>query len=161
MFHALHQFLKTERALYLYAGIIGLLSLSAGSILYIFQGPQYFALGLIFIGLLEVLVMFPSYFRYPIKIKQKQDLLQKEAAAFVKSEINISHQAIQTFVLLKRIYGSLFLVFSISLLLFNMSSWLSGLLFALCIHLAFAIGIDYFGEKFTKIYLSALTKQPT
>jgi len=152
----LSHFLASEKLLYLAAGIIGLFSAAIGLLFILLSNHKSFAITLIFIGLIEIAAMFPAYFKYQQKFDDKVSVYETDAIAFAQSEIVTSEKALKSFFWLKLIYGGLIVILILAMSFISPESILFGIFTALILHLAFAITIDNFGEKYTKTYLTEL-----
>lgn len=149
------QYLQSERLLGLSAGIVGLLSITSGVIFYI-NKPQFraFAITMIIIGLIEAGLFITGYF-----LVNNQANVNKKIAQFeIKKEIFLQtdkimvNKNLKAFFILKLIYGMTFITLAIVLSKVNIKPIYFGIFTALMIHLAAAIVIDTFGERYTKIY---------
>ncbi len=149
------QYLQSERLLGLSAGIVGLLSITTGVIFYI-NKPQFkaFAITMIIIGLIEAGLFITGYF-----LVNNQANVNKKIAQFeIKKEIFLQtdkimvNKNLKAFFILKLIYGITFITLAIVLSKVNIKPIYFGIFTALMIHLAAAIVIDTFGERYTKIY---------
>jgi len=149
------QYLQSERLLGLSAGIVGLLSITSGVIFYI-NKPQFraFAITMIIIGLIEAGLFITGYF-----LVNNQANVNKKIAQFeIKKEIFLQtdkimvNKNLKAFFILKLIYGITFITLAIVLSKVNIKPIYFGIFTALMIHLAAAIVIDTFGERYTKIY---------
>ena len=152
----LSHFLASEKSLYLAAGIIGIVSAVLGLLFILFSNHKSFAITLIFIGLIEVAAMFPAYLKYQQKFDDKVSVYEADPIAFAQSEIVTSEKALKSFFSLKLIYGGLIVILILAMSFISPESMLFGIFTALILHLAFAITIDNFGEKYTKTYLNGL-----
>lgn len=152
----IHEFLNRERTLFLFAGIIGIISVIVGLLFLLFSNHKSFAITMLVIGILEMAVMFPTYFNYQKKIDSKISMYHVNEAEFFKTETIATEKALKSFFLLKLIYGILIVVFIVAMYFISPKSLLFGIFTALILHLALAITIDNFGEIYTKKYLSEL-----
>jgi len=152
----IHDYLNSEKTLYLFAGMIGITSLVGGLLFLLLSNHRSFAITLVVIGALEMAVMFPVYHNYQKKIDEKISLYKRNEAEFLKSESLVVEKALNSFFWLKLTYGFLILVFIVLLSFLSSKPVLHGIFTALILHLGFAITIDSFGEKITKKYRSEL-----
>ena len=152
----LSHFLNSEKTLYLAAGIIGIISVIAGLLFLIWSNHKSFAITMIFIGVLEIVAMFPAYLKHHQKTDDKISVYENNASDFRESEIKNSKKALKSFFRLKLAYALLIVLLILSMSFLSTGSILFGIFTALIIHLAFAITIDNFGEKYTKTYLTEL-----
>jgi len=65
------EFLNSEKTLYLFAGIIGIVSVIVGLLFLLLSNHKSFATTMIVIGILEIAVMFPTYLKYQQNIDDK------------------------------------------------------------------------------------------
>jgi glucan phosphoethanolaminetransferase (alkaline phosphatase superfamily) len=151
-------FLNSEKALYLFAGIVGFISVVVGLLFLLFSNHKSFAVTMIVIGVLEMAVMFPAYLKYQQKIEEKISVYKSNEKDFLETESLKTQSALKSFFWLKLVYGILIIVFILIMSRLSSSSILFGIFTALIIHFAVAITIDNFGEKFTKLYLTELRK---
>lgn len=152
------EFLNSEKALYLFAGIIGFISVVVGLFFLLFSNHKSFAITMLVIGVLEMSVMFPTYLKYQQKIEDKISVYKSNEKVFFEKESLKTEQALKSFFWLKLIYGILILALILLMSRLNSNSILFGIFTALIIHFAVAITIDNFGEKYTKKYLAELKK---
>ncbi len=152
------EFLNSEKALYLFAGIIGFISVVVGLFFLLFSNHKSFAITMLVIGVLEMSVMFPTYLKYQQKIEDKISVYKSNEKVFFEKESLKTEQALKSFFWLKLIYGILILALILLMSRLNSNSILFGIFTALIIHFAVAITIDNFGEKYTKKYLTELKK---
>jgi hypothetical protein len=150
-------FLNSEKTLYLFAGIIGIVSVIIGLLFLLFSNHKSFATTMIVIGILEIAVMFPTYLKYQQKVDDKISVYENNKSDFVKTETIATEKAMKSFFLLKLTYGILIIVLILAMSFLSTKSILFGIFTALILHFAFAITIDNFGEKYTKKYLIELT----
>nr|WP_321230717.1 hypothetical protein [uncultured Psychroserpens sp.] len=151
------EFLNSEKTLYLFAGIIGIVSMLVGLLFLLFSNHKSFAITMIVIGILEMAVMFPTYLKYEQKINDKISIYKSNGTEFLETESISSKKALKSFFWLKLTYGILIVVLILAMSFLSPKSILFGIFMALILHFAFAITIDNFGEKFTKKYLTELT----
>ena len=151
------EFLNSEKSLFLSAGILGAISLIVGLLFLIFSTHKSFAITMIVIGVLEMVMMFPTYIKYQQTIDTKISTYESDVTGFIATESITTEKALTSFFRLKLIYGILIVVLSLAMSFINDKSLLLGVFSALIIHLALAITIDNFGEKYTKAYLTELT----
>ncbi|MFD2916361.1 hypothetical protein [Psychroserpens luteus] len=151
------EFLNSEKTLYLFAGIIGIVSMLVGLLFLLFSNHKSFAITMIVIGILEMAVMFPTYLKYEQKINDKISIYKSNGTEFLETESISSKKALKSFFWLKLTYGILIVALILAMSFLSPKSILFGIFMALILHFAFAITIDNFGEKFTKKYLTELT----
>ncbi|MCL7764893.1 hypothetical protein MPF19_15825 [Polaribacter sp. Z014] len=151
-------YLSSERSLFLSAGIIGSVSLVVGLLFLMFSNYKSFAITMIVLGILEMAVMLPTYIKYQQKIDLKISTYESGIPAFTKAEIINTEKALKSFFRLKLFYGILIVLLILTMSFLSSKSLLFGIFTALIIHLAFAITIDNFGEKYTNKYLTELLK---
>lgn len=156
----LFEYLSSERLLVLGAAIIGILSVLVGLVFLQFQ-PNYkaFALTMLIIGSIESAVFFTNYFNFPNKVQAQVENYNQDNEQFKQEQITISQSALKSFFWLKLIYAVLIVIFSILISRLHANSVFVGILSALILHLAFAITIDNFGERYTKKYNSELIEK--
>ncbi|WP_452231858.1 hypothetical protein [Lacinutrix sp. MEBiC02595] len=152
-------FLKSEKTLYLFTGIIGVVSVIVGLLFLIFSNHKSFATTMIVIGILEMAVMFPIYLKYQQKIDDKISIYEKNKTDFLKTETIAMEKAMQSFFWLKLTYGILIVILILVMSFLSKNSVLFGIFTALILHFTFAITIDNFGEKYTEKYLIELQLQ--
>ncbi len=152
----IYEFLNSERTLYLSAGIIGVISVVVGLLFLFFANHKSFAITMIVIGVLEMIIMFPTYLKYQQKIDNKISNYQTDETEFFKSESVATEKALKSFFRLKLIYGILIVAIILGMSFLSPKSIMFGISIALILHLAFAITIDNFGEIYTKKYLAEL-----
>jgi len=150
------EFLNSEKTLYLFAGIIGIVSVIVGLLFLLLSNHKSFATTMIVIGILEIAVMFPTYLKYQQNIDDKISVYENNKTDFVKTETIASEKAMKSFFWLKLTYGILIVVLILVMSFLSPKSILFGIFTALILHFAFAITIDNFGEKYTKKYLTEL-----
>tara|TARA_R110002167_G_scaffold115853_11_gene290504 strand:- start:2747 stop:3220 length:474 start_codon:yes stop_codon:yes gene_type:complete len=151
-------FLNSEKTLYLFAGIIGVVSVLVGLLFLGFSNHKSFAVTLLVIGGLEMAVMFPTYLKYQQKIEDKISVYKSDEKGFMEIERLKTEQALKSFFWLKLVYGILIVALILIMTRLSSNSMLFGIFTALIIHFAFAITIDNFGERYTKKYLMELQK---
>ena len=151
------EFLNSEKTLYLFAGIIGVVSVIVGLLFLLLSNHKSFATTMIVIGILEMAVMFPTYFKYQQKTNDKISIYKSNETEFLVSESISTEKALKSFFWLKLTYGVLIVVLILAMSFLSPKSILFGIFTALILHFAFAITIDNFGEKYTKKYLTELT----
>jgi len=152
------EFLDSEKTLYLFAGIIGVLSVVVGLLFLLFSNHKSFAIAMIVIGILEMAVMFSTYLKYQQKIDDKISIYKRNGTEFLETESISTEKALKSFFWLKLTYGILIVVLILAMSFLSPKSILFGIFTALILHFAFAITIDNFGEKYTKKYLTELPK---
>ncbi|WP_458627066.1 hypothetical protein [Winogradskyella sp. PC D3.3] len=150
------EFLNSEKTLYLFAGLIGTVSVIVGLLFLVFSNHKSFATTMIVIGALEMAVMFPTYLKYQQKIDAKISVYETNKTDFTKTETIASEKAMKSFFWLKLTYGILIVVLILVMSFLSPRSVLFGIFSAFILHFAFAITIDNFGEKYTKTYLTEL-----
>ncbi|AXT52938.1 hypothetical protein D1818_19720 [Aquimarina sp. BL5] len=151
------EFFNSEKTLYLFAGIIGVVSVIVGLLFLLLSNHKSFAITMIVIGILEMAVMFPTYYKYQQKINDKISTYKSNETEFLVSESKSTEKALKSFFWLKLTYGVLIVVLILAMSFLSPKSILFGIFTALILHFAFAITIDNFGEKYTKEYLTELT----
>lgn len=159
MEHILSEFLKSEKSLYLFTGLIGVFSMAIGLLFLFYSNHKSFAIAMLVLGILEIVAMFPVYMKYQEKIDAKTEAYKDNSTSFIESETQESQKALKSFFWLKLIYGALFVILVASMSYINPQVLFFGVFTALILHLSFAITIDNFGEKYTKKYLTELIKQ--
>lgn len=152
------EFLNCEKSLYLFAGIIGIVSLIVGLLFLLFSIHKSFAITMIIMGVLEIGVMFPTYFKYPQKITSKISIYENNPTEFLKTETVTTEKALKSFFWLKLTYAILIVVLCLGMSFISPKSVIFGICTALILHFAFAITIDNFGEKYTQKYLTELAE---
>ena len=150
------EFLNSEKTLYLFAGIIGIVSMLVGLLFLLLSNHKSFAITMIVIGILEMAVMVPTYLKYQQKINDKISIYKSSGTEFFVTESIATEKALKSFFWLKLTYGVLIVVLILAMSFLNPKSILFGIFMALILHLAFAITIDNFGEIYTKKYLTEL-----
>ena len=152
------EFLNSEKNLYLFAGIIGIVSVVVGLLFLLFSNHKSFAITMLVLGIVEMAVMFPTYLKYQQKIDDKISMYNANETEFYKTETISMEKALQSFFWLKLIYGILIVVLIITMSFFSPKSLFFGISTAFILHLAFAITIDNFGEIYTKKYLTEIPR---
>lgn len=152
------EFLNSEKTLYLFAGIIGVISVVVGLLFLLFSNHKSFAISMLVIGILEMTAMFPTYLNYQQKIDDKISVYKSNGAEFLETESISAEKALKSFFWLKLTYGILIVALILGMSFLNPKSILFGIFMALILHFAFAITIDNFGEMYTKKYLTELPK---
>ncbi|NRS92121.1 hypothetical protein [Frigoriflavimonas asaccharolytica] len=150
------EFLNSERNLYLFAGIIGIISSVVGLLFLLFSNHRSFAITMLVLGVLEMAVMFPTYIKYQQKIDAKITMYKSGVPEFIKVETVTTEKALMSFFKLKLIYGILIILLILAMYFISPKSLFFGIFTALILHLALAITIDNFGEIYTKKYLTEL-----
>ena len=150
------EFLNSEKTLYLFAGIIGVVSVIVGLLFLLLSNHKSFATTMIVIGCLEMGIMFPTYYKYQQKINDKISIYKSNKTHFFQTESISTEKALKSFFWLKLTYGILIVVLVLSMSFLSPKSILFGIFTALVLHFAFAITIDNFGEKYTQKYLTEL-----
>lgn len=150
------EFLNSEKTLYLVAGIIGVVSVIVGLLFLLLSNQKSFATTMIVIGVLEMAIMFPTYYKYQQKISDKISIYESNEMHFFQTEATSTEKALKSFFWLKLTYGILIIVLVLAISFLSQKSILFGIFTALILHFAFAITIDNFGEKYTKKYLTEL-----
>ena len=151
------EFLNSEKTLYLFSGIFGVVSVIVGLLFLLLSYHKSFATTMIVIGILEMAVMFPTYYKYQQKINDKVSIYKSNETEFLETESISTEKALKSFFWLKLAYGILIVVLILAMSFLSPKSILFGIFTALILHFAFAITIDNFGEKYTKKYLTELT----
>jgi hypothetical protein len=152
------EFLNSEKALFLFAGIIGFISVVVSLLFLLFSNHKSFAITMLVIGILEMTAMFPTYLKYQQKIDDKIAVYKTNETDFFKRELISTEKAFKSFFWLKLIYGIFIVVLILTMSFLSPKSILLGIFMALILHLAFAITIDNFGEIYTKKYIIELAK---
>ncbi|MEM5540468.1 hypothetical protein [Olleya sp. AS48] len=149
------QYLQSERLLGLSAGIIGLLSITTGIIFYV-NKPQFkvFAITMLIIGLIEAGLFITGYFlvNNQNNVNKKIEQFESNKDNYLKTDKIVVDKNLKAFFILKLIYAITFITLAIVLSKINLKPIYFGIFTALMIHLAAAIVIDTFGERYTKIY---------
>ena len=149
------QYLQSERLLGLSAGIIGLLSITTGIIFYV-NKPQFkvFAITMLIIGLIEAGLFITGYFlvNNQNNVNKKIEQFESNKDNYLKTDKIVVVKNLKAFFILKLIYAITFITLAIVLSKINIKPIYFGIFTALMIHLAAAIVIDTFGERYTKIY---------
>ncbi|MGB2686362.1 MAG: hypothetical protein WBC43_15205 [Olleya sp.] len=149
------QYLQSERLLGLSAGIIGLLSITTGIIFYV-NKPQFkvFAITMLIIGLIEAGLFITGYFlvNNQNNVNKKIEQFESNKDNYLKTDKIVVDKNLKAFFILKLIYAITFITLAIVLSKINLKPMYFGIFTALMIHLAAAIVIDTFGERYTKIY---------
>ena len=153
------EFLNSERTLILFAGIIGSVSAIIGLLFLLFSNHNSFAITMILIGIIEMAVMFPTYLKYQKKVDDKISIYKSNEIEFLETESISTEKALKSFFWLKLTYGVLIVVLILIMTSLSSKDVVFGIITALILHLAFAITIDNFGEKYTKKYLIELTNE--
>lgn len=153
-------FLNSEKALYLSAGIIGIVSIVVGILFLFISNYKSFAITLMVIGILESVVMFLIYLKYNQKTDNKISSYNNNRVEFLKSESMLIEKDLKSFFRLKLVYGILIILLIVVMSFLNPNSIFFGLFTALILHLYFAITIDNFGEIYTKKYQTELEMLP-
>lgn len=156
---SLNVFLDSEKSLYLFSGIIGIISVIVGLLFLLFSDHKSFAITMLVLGILEIAVMFPTYYNYQNKVESKTSFYEKNTNNFVELESESIKKELKTFYLLTFVYSISIVILTLTMSRLNYNSILFGIFTALILHLAFAITIDSFGAKYTKKYLTEITKQ--
>jgi len=151
------EFLNSERTLYLFTGIIGGVSVIVGLLFLLLSNHKSFATTMIVIGVVEMALMFPTYYNYQQKISDKISIYKSNETEFFQTEFIYTEKALKSFFWLKLTYGILIILLILTMSFLGPKSILFGIFTAIILHLALAITIDNFGEKYTKKYLTELT----
>ncbi|MFT6802096.1 MAG: hypothetical protein ACJA2N_001281 [Salibacteraceae bacterium] len=152
-------FLDSEKSLYLFAGMVGVISVLIGASFLKFSNHLSFAITMLIIGALEIGVMFPTYNNYQKKADYRISFHKKNINNFAELESKNIKKELRSFFILTLIYSVSIVILTLILSRLNYNSILSGVFTALVLHFAFAITIDSFGVKYTKKYLTELSKQ--
>jgi hypothetical protein len=152
------EFLNSEKTLYLFAGILGGISVVVGMLFLLFSIHKSFAITMLVIGILEMTAMFPTYLKYQQKIDDKISIYKTNGTEFLESESISTKKALKSFFWLKLTYGILIVALILGMSFLSSRSILFGIFMGIILHLTFAITIDNFGEIYTKKYLSELAK---
>ena len=151
-------FLNSEKQLYLFAGLIGGVSVLVGQLFLLFSNHKSFAITMLVIGILEMALLFPTY----LKSQQKMDTIiatySSNESEFITKQIVATEKALDSFFWLKLTYGIVIVGLILGMFFLSPKSVYFGIAAALILHLSFAITIDNFGEIYTKDYLSELTE---
>ena len=149
------QYLQSERLLGLSAGIIGLLSITTGIIFYV-NKPQFkvFAITMLIIGLIEAGLFITGYFlvNNQNNVNKKIEQFESNKDNYLKTDKIVVDKNLKAFFILKLIYAITFITLAVVLSKINLKPIYFGIFTALMIHLAAAIVIDTFGERYTKTY---------
>ncbi len=86
--------------LYLFAGIVGIISVIIGLLFLLFSNHKSFAVTMLLIGILEIAVMFPSYYNYQTKIDAKVSFYENNINNFSELESISIKKELQSFFLL-------------------------------------------------------------
>lgn len=151
------EFLNSEKSLYLFTGIIGVASFIVGLLFLFFSNHKSFATTMLVIGLVEMVVMFPTYKKYQTKADSKISFYENHKDNFVALETENIKKDLRSFLTLTLIYSTLIIILAFAVSKLSHNSILFGIFTALILHLAFAITIDVFGEKYTKKYLEEIS----
>ncbi|WP_378172404.1 hypothetical protein [Aquimarina sp. SS2-1] len=149
-------FLNSEKALYLSAGIIGVFSVIIGILFFSFTAYKSFAVTLIVLGILESIIMFPLYLKQYHKIENKISIYTNNSVDFLEIEEKQTEKDLKSFFRLKLIYGFCILLIIVVMSFLDTKSIFFGISTALILHLSLAITIDNFGEVYTKKYQTQL-----
>lgn len=152
------EFLHSERTLYLFAVIIGVISAVVGLLFLIFSNHKSFAITMLVIGIMEIAVMFPTYLKYQQNIDDKISVYKTNEIEFFKSETIATEKALKSFFWLKLICGILIVALILGMYFLSPKSIFFGIFMVLILHLVLAITIDNFGEIYTKKILIELAK---
>ncbi len=155
----LNEFLNSEKTLFLFAGIIGVISSIIRLLFLFFFNHNNFSITMVVIEVLEIVIMFPAYLKYDKKIETKILSYENNKTEFLKTEPLAIQKALKSFFNLKLIYGFLIVILILTMSFLSSKSILFGVFTALILHLAFAITIDNFGEKYTQKYLLEVSAQ--
>lgn len=154
-------YLQSERLLGLSVGVFGIISILSGLGFYIYK-PQFkvFAMSLIVIGLIEASVFMTGYFYVNNQkaVDTKVEIYQADQNSFLNKDLKTIEKNLSLFFILKCTYAIIFMGLSIYLSKSAVKPLYFGVCTALMIHLAFAIVIDTFGERYTKIYKTEILK---
>ena len=149
------QYLQSERLLGLSAGLIGLLSIITGVYFYA-NKPQFkvFAIAMLVLGLIDAGVFITGYFLVNNQktVDQKVAQYQDNKDSYLKSDLVMVNKNLNAFFTLKLIYALAFITLAIVLSKVSLKPLYFGIFTAVMIHLAVAIAIDTFGERYTKLY---------
>ncbi len=141
------EYLNSEKTLYMFAGIIGVISVVVGLLFLLFSNHKSFAITMIVIWILEMAVMFPTYIKYQQKIDDKILIYKNNKTEFLEIESISAEKALKSFFWLKLTYGILIVILILIMLLLNPKSIFFGIFTALILHFAFAITIDNFWKN--------------
>ena len=141
------EYLNSEKTLYMFAGIIGVISVVVGLLFLLFSNHKSFAITMIVIWILEMAVMFPTYIKYQQKIDDKILIYKNNKTEFLEIESISAEKALKSFFWLKLTYGILIVILILIMLLLSPKSIFFGIFTALILHFAFAITIDNFWKN--------------
>lgn len=109
------------------------------------------------VELVEITVMFPTHKKYQTKADSKISFYENHKDNFVALETENIKKDLRSFLTLTLIYSTLIIILAFAVSKLSHNSILFGIFTALILHLAFAITIDVFGEKYTKKYLEEIS----
>ncbi|MEL0645104.1 hypothetical protein V6251_11975 [Olleya sp. Ti.3.14] len=113
---------------------------------------------MLIIGLIEAGLFITGYFlinnQNNVNKKIEQFIINKDN--YLKTDKIVVDKNLKAFFILKLIYAITFIPLAIVLSKINLKPIYFGIFTALMIHLAAAIVIDTFGERYTKIYKTIL-----
>ena len=141
------KYLNSEKTLYMFAGIIGVISVVVGLLFLLFSNHKSFAITMIVIWILEMAVMFPTYIKYQQKIDDKILIYKNNKTEFLEIESISAEKALKSFFWPKLTYGILIVILILIMLLLSPKSIFFGIFTALILHFAFAITIDNFWKN--------------
>lgn len=141
------EYLNSEKTLYMFAGIIGVISVVVGLLFLLFSNHKSFAITMIVIWILEMAVMFPTYIKYQQKIDDKILIYKNNKTEFLEIESISAEKALKSFFWPKLTYGILIVILILIMLLLSPKSIFFGIFTALILHFAFAITIDNFWKN--------------
>lgn len=79
-------FLNSEKTLYLFAGIIGIISAVVGLIFLLLSNHRSFGITMLILGALEMMIMFPTYLNYQQKTDNKIAVFKSNEKDFFETE---------------------------------------------------------------------------
>ncbi len=141
------EYLNSEKTLYMFAGIIGVISVVVGLLFLLFSNHKSFAITMIVIWILEMAVMFPTYIKYQQKIDDKILIYKNNKTEFLEIQSISAEKALKSFFWPKLTYGILIVILILIMLLLSPKSIFFGIFTALILHFAFAITIDNFWKN--------------
>lgn len=141
------KYLNSEKTLYMFAGIIGVISVVVGLLFLLFSNHKSFAITMIVIWILEMAVMFPTYIKYQQKIDDKILIYKNNKTEFLEIESISAEKALKSFFWPKLTYGILIVILILIMLLLSPKSIFFEIFTALILHFAFAITIDNFWKN--------------
>ncbi|QCE41722.1 hypothetical protein [Psychroserpens sp. NJDZ02] len=89
-------------------------------------------------------------------VTRKIDHFEEDTIAYLQADKIVVDKNLNSFFILKLIYGIVFMALAIVLSKLNLKPIYFGIFTAVMIHLAVAIVIDTFGERYTKAYKASI-----